>query len=230
MGNTLSGFKFYLFLKKKNDFVIRNSTNNNTELTCEGFPRSANSYAYHYIEYWNKNIIMARHIHLAGQILFSIKKKIPTIVLIRHPLDAIASLSIGYPRLNINIITWSYYNFYKNIYRYRSNIVISNFDSSTKTMNDIIKRVNKKYKRSFIPGVSDAKLKNKIFHHLSLHAKSTNKPELIGIPSKIKSIKKTQKHSSIKSCKYYSQCESIYKKLTTMNITNLDNEKNSLPL
>lgn len=59
---------------------------------CEGFPRSANSFAVSAFEHaQDEKLSIAHHNHVPAPILNAVRRGLPTIVLIRDPVDAVVS-------------------------------------------------------------------------------------------------------------------------------------------
>ena len=96
------------------------SVNRNTQLVIEGFPRSANTFA---VGAFRKTqpikLQIAHHMHVPAQILRAVHWKIPTIVLIRNPKDAVVSLVMYDRQISINQALQCYVSFYKAIYFYK---------------------------------------------------------------------------------------------------------------
>lgn len=65
-----------------------------TDLCLEGFPRSANTYAYQLLKVSNPQFKIAHHTHSIANIKLALKYRIPTFVLIRAPIDALTSAVI----------------------------------------------------------------------------------------------------------------------------------------
>src|SRR5689334_19049404 len=66
-----------------------------TEIVIEGFPRSANTFAVVAFRLaQQREIEIAHHLHAAAQIKHAINLKVPVIVLIREPSDAILSVAV----------------------------------------------------------------------------------------------------------------------------------------
>ena len=70
------------------------STNKDTQICIEGFPRSGNTYSVSAFKLANKGIKISHHLHVPAQVLLAVQYQIPTIVVIRNPLDAVTSLLI----------------------------------------------------------------------------------------------------------------------------------------
>ncbi len=65
-----------------------------TDITIEGFPRCANSFAvqaFRSANDVNRPLRIATHLHSTANVVQSIRLKIPTVVLIRNPGDALVS-------------------------------------------------------------------------------------------------------------------------------------------
>lgn len=62
-----------------------------TDVCIEGFPRSGNSYAVHLVQHYFGGIEIAHHTHRVAALKMAANRKIPTIVLLRNPVEAVAS-------------------------------------------------------------------------------------------------------------------------------------------
>lgn len=65
--------------------------NSKREICIEGYPRSANSFVFHSLMIINPYIKIAGHTHTIANIKSAFKYNIPVYILIRKPIDAIAS-------------------------------------------------------------------------------------------------------------------------------------------
>jgi len=122
-----------------------------TRITIEGYPRSANTYAVYAFKHvnelqWNE---IGHHLHVQAQVLRSIKYKIPVILLIRHPLEAVRSLVVRHDFIPVDEALEDYFRFYSDLYPLRENFVIADFDRATKHFGDIVKQVNQKFSSDF---------------------------------------------------------------------------------
>jgi len=76
-------------LKKKNRTLIVNTKH---DICIEAYPRTANTFSVLMVEQCAKSpVLLAHHMHSAGQIRLSKKYNIPLIILIRRPIDCIVS-------------------------------------------------------------------------------------------------------------------------------------------
>ncbi|GMR06418.1 MAG: hypothetical protein BMS9Abin25_1012 [Gammaproteobacteria bacterium] len=123
----------------------------NTRITIEGYPRSANTFAVYAFKHvnemqWNE---VAHHLHVQAQITRSIKYKIPVILLIRHPLEAVRSLVVRHDFIPVDEALEDYYRFYNDLYSLKDGFVVAHFDMVTNHYGEIIEQVNKKFSSEF---------------------------------------------------------------------------------
>jgi hypothetical protein len=124
---------------------------NGTEIIIEGFPRSANTFAVVAFEFaQEKDFHIAHHLHVEAQILRGVKLKLPVIVLIRHPVDAINSLMIMHP-YSVQQYAKRYVEFYTAVSLVRKCIVLAEFREVTDNFGKVINRVNARFSARFKP-------------------------------------------------------------------------------
>jgi len=140
-----------------------------TDIVIEGYPRSANSFA---LEAFiaaqkkggsSKEPKIATHLHSPAQIVMASKFEIPSLVLIRKPLDAISSWRAyelenlhhsatpqdKMAEYDIKIFIKYYIWFYKRIFPYRDCFVLAHFDQVTKDFGSIIHQINNQFNTTF---------------------------------------------------------------------------------
>lgn len=126
-----------------------------TDLCIEGFPRSANSFAVGAVEHAQPGpLSIAHHNHVPAPILNAVRRGLPTVVLIRDPVDAVVSnrglqLQIGaregrempqYVPYERQLRTWIAW--YERVWPVRDQIVVAPFEVVTDDMGRIIDAVN----------------------------------------------------------------------------------------
>ena len=127
------------------------SVDKDTQLVIEGFPRSANTFA---VGAFRKTqpikVRIAHHMHVPAQIIRAVRWKIPTIVLIRHPKDAVVSLVMYDPQISISQALKCYVSFYQAISFCRSHYVVASFEEAIDNYSKIIQKINNKFDTKFI--------------------------------------------------------------------------------
>ena len=138
--NSLLFCLFYFLVKNKYRVV-----NKNTQFVLEGFPRSANTFSYVALKDVHPNLNIAHHLHLPIQIILGVKRKIPVVVLIREPKDAILSLLLRDSRMNLDSAIRNYVSFYKIAIKFRDDIIVADFNDVIVDFNIIIAKINLKF-------------------------------------------------------------------------------------
>ena len=174
----------FVYLKKTSREL---AVGDQTDIVIEGFPRSGNSFAVSAFRAAQfQPVSIAHHLHAPAQIILGSRKKIPTLVVIRKPADAVISLKA----LNIECHALSlapcyslslkqllkhYILFYLNIFAYRNHYVLGVFDEVTNDFGAIIAKINQRFYTNFsIFEHSEPNVK-RIFAQGGLHTGPTNK-------------------------------------------------------
>lgn len=126
-----------------------NAIKNGVEIVIEGFPRSGNTFAVDAFRLaQGRDVLMANHLHAEAQILRGIKLKIPVIVLVRHPVDAITSLlyrNAGSARQYAK----RYIRFYTRVLLVCEQVVLADFSQVVEDFGEVIHLVNKRFSTEF---------------------------------------------------------------------------------
>jgi hypothetical protein len=121
-----------------------------TEIVIEGFPRSGNTFAVvAFRQAQQREIEIAHHLHAAAQIKRAAQLKVPTIILIREPSDAILSVVAKDQEVSISWALHSYIRFYSSVLPYLEKVVVAPFDTVTSDLASIIRDVNARYGTTF---------------------------------------------------------------------------------
>lgn len=91
---------------------------------------------------------MAHHMHLPAQITLGVKRKLPTLVLIRNPEDAITSLLMKQPQ-SVETALDHYISFYETTQDFSENIVLGHFDEVTTDFGAVITKMNERFGTDF---------------------------------------------------------------------------------
>ena len=123
-----------------------------TDIMIEGYPRSGNTFAVAAFIYAQnkagKNIKIARHRHEIAQVLLAIEYRIPTLLLIREPLEAVSSFIIR-EQVSPEFALKYYIYYYQHLMAVRKDIVIGEFIKVITNFGEIIKMINEKYGKKF---------------------------------------------------------------------------------
>ena len=133
-----------------------------TDICIEGFPRSANSFAVAAFRHaQDEPVGIAHHNHVPAPVLTAVRRGIPTIVLIRDPVEAVISfrgllLQIAatndeekafHIAFELRLKAWI--SFYETIKPVADRIVIAPFEEVTDDFGGVIDRVNERFGTAF---------------------------------------------------------------------------------
>lgn len=148
---------------KHRDCVVRRDT----EIVIEGYPRSANTYAtLAFLYAQERDVKIGHHLHVPAQIMRAVNWKIPAIVLIRHPRDAVLSLLVRYPYAGTERCLREYRMFYEAIYELRNNFVVVDFEQTTSGLSRAVERINQRFGTGFLPFVNTSDNRAAVFERI----------------------------------------------------------------
>jgi hypothetical protein len=135
-----------------------------TALVIEGFPRSGNSFAsaaFGLATEWK--VPRVSNTHLAGQVLLAVRRRLPTLVVIRRAGDAVPSLCVaaGYLRPAAGLREWL--RFYRAVEPVASSVLLATFDEVTTDFGAVVDRLNARFGTSFPPFVHDEETAAQVF-------------------------------------------------------------------
>lgn len=133
-----------------------------TDICIEGFPRSANSFAVGAFEHaQDEELSIAHHNHLPAPILNAVRRGLPTVVLIRDPVDAVISLrglqlqigAIEGKEMPMHVLytdrLWAWRSFYETVWPLREQVVIAPFKAVIEDFGRVIAAVNARFETDF---------------------------------------------------------------------------------
>lgn len=120
-----------------------------TQLVMEGFPRSANSFArVAFNRAQSERVRIANGLHVPAQVIRAARWRIPTLVLIRKPKDAVLSFAIRDP-ISVDQALRYYLSFYETVEEYRESYVLGLFEEVTEDFGQVIRRINHRFGTTF---------------------------------------------------------------------------------
>jgi len=142
---------FLLTRRFRNEWSQQLIVRHDTDIVIEGFGGSANSFSIRAFELaQHKHVTIAHHLHAAAQIIFGVRWGIPTLVLIRDPIDTIASLMSRGHVLSVRQTLVHYIRFYQTILPFKNGCVVGMFDEVVEDFGMVIRKVNKRFNSRFM--------------------------------------------------------------------------------
>lgn len=155
--------RLYHWIYRWRDGYVDRLVTDETDLCIEGFPRSANSFAVGAFEYaQDEKLSIAHHNHVPAPILNAVQRGLPTVVLIRDPVEAVISfralqlqtsdvsgtpspqLALSYPE---QLRAWT--AFYERIEFVREQVVVAPFERVIDDFGAVIDVVNERFGTAF---------------------------------------------------------------------------------
>lgn len=122
----------------------------NTQVVIEGYPRCANTFAYvAFTSCQPTPLNVAHHLHSLGQLRRGVQLKIPTLVLLREPSEAILSVTI---RKRLPSVDWAldeYIDFHQGVVELGDAVTLADFREVTGDFGLVIRRLNRRFGTQF---------------------------------------------------------------------------------
>lgn len=211
-------FRILSFKQKYKSLLV----NEDTDIVIEGYPRSANTFAVAAFEIaQGKSLKIARHTHAVAQIKRATHLKIPTLVIIREPAQAIISYVIREDNVTISLALKRYLTYYKAVSKVQNAFIIAEFRDITNNYGDVISRINKRFNTNFLLFEHTEENIKKTFQIVESmereHASGVLSESKVGRPSNERDSQKSALAKQLEHSKYKKQldtCEKLFQQLT----------------
>ena len=139
-------YNFYRLRPNYRDLLV----DRRTQIVIEGIPRSGNTFAVVAFEQAQRESVrIAHHLHMPAQVIRAAQWRIPTLLLVRKPKDAVLSWVIREPGVPIRQALKHYISFYEKAAEYRDALVEGFFEEVTRDYGAVVERVNAKFGTEF---------------------------------------------------------------------------------
>jgi hypothetical protein len=123
-----------------------------TEIVVEGYPRSGNTFAVAALQFaQERRLHIARHTHSPAQVMEAVRRRLPTLVLVREPRDAGISLVIREPAVSLERALKRYRKYHRRIYARRAGFVVATFSEVTSDFGPVVVRLNQRFGLALSP-------------------------------------------------------------------------------
>ena len=121
-----------------------------TAIVIDGFLRSGNTYSVAAFQVANGAAPhVAHHLHGGAHVLRAVRLRLPTVVLIRQPADAVSSYLVRRPTLTPDDALREYLDFYRTAWPARDGFVVAPFELVVSDFGAVTDRVNERFGTSF---------------------------------------------------------------------------------
>lgn len=143
-----NSFVYFSLMGSRNE-VRKLRARPNYDLVIEGFPRSANTTTVYALQYAHieQPIKIGHHLHVGAHIRFAVKHGIPCGVVIRKPLDCVASrIAMKGTQIYAAELFRDYISFLEVVEELRSHVVVYSFeDIVSGGVGPFVRDLNKRY-------------------------------------------------------------------------------------
>lgn len=145
------------------------------EIVIDGFPRSANTFSSRAFQFANPDVAASHHMHAPANILLAVRYGLPTVVVLRSPVDAVMSEVIRQPRkrLRRGLLEWS--SFYATVLPVLDRVVVAEFSTVTSDYAAVIQAVNRRFGTNFEPYHNSPESDEAVFASIEAGARSRGK-------------------------------------------------------
>lgn len=124
--------------------------NDDTQILIEGWPRSGNTFAEQAFRMSQPMPVrLAHHFHAPAQVIAAVRRGLPTLVLVRNPVDSVCSFVIRETAVTLTQALRSWLRFHEGIMDFRHDYIIGTFDQVTTDFGKVIQRVNTHFGTGF---------------------------------------------------------------------------------
>ena len=120
-----------------------------TDLVIEGYQSCGNTFARKAMEHANPSVRLATHTHSWANVARGLRLGKPVVVLLREPLDAVASHAVRMRLDDLGRELHRYHRFYRRVASVSGSVVVAPFEVTVNRFGDIIRAVNTRAATNF---------------------------------------------------------------------------------
>jgi hypothetical protein len=145
-----------------------------TDLVMEGYQSCGNTFARKAMEHANPGARIASHSHSWANVARGLKLGKPVVVLLRPPLEAVASHAVRMRLDDLDRELRRYHRFYRRAASVADRVVLAPFDMTVDRFGEVIDRVNIRFSTRFnVFDHTDPVAKAEVFEEMEREALST---------------------------------------------------------
>lgn len=138
-----------------------------TEIVIEGYPRSANSFTVAAFDMAQERAVdIVHHLHSPAVIHWAVRRRLPVMVLVRKPVDAVASLLMRSPFMTADRLLKDYVRFFSRVIPVKDRVLIVRFEEAVDDLGAVVQRCNARFGTSFVVPEMTAAYKERCFARL----------------------------------------------------------------
>ncbi|MGH9085641.1 MAG: glycosyltransferase [Acidimicrobiales bacterium] len=120
-----------------------------TELVIEGFPRSGNTFAHFATLAAEPGAVITSRVHTPSQVKLAVRRRVPTLLTVRDPLDSIASTIVAAPHVPARTLLLEYIHHYEQLVPLLDDVVVATFNEITTDYGVVMDALNERFGLGF---------------------------------------------------------------------------------
>lgn len=185
-----------------------------SELCIEGFPRSGNTFLVAAIQRWNPGLRIAHHSHLAASARHAITHGIPTVILIREPAEAVASVMVWDGRVTPSVGLLAYTSFYRSLGDAGQKALLVPFRDAVKRPDAVVRALNDAFDLDIQWSAFSAEEEKAIKGYLQRHdVRNDREATQSSLPNEGKKTPKIRAREQIRASRLYHRAHSTWERL-----------------
>lgn len=194
-------------------------TNKATQLCIEGYPSSANSFCYHLFKCLLPELNYSHHTHSFANISLALKYNIPSLILIRNPLDCISSRVARFEN-NAQYCLIEYLDFYQRVQKVMSSehILLIEFGEMINQTEEVLLAFDKHLIWETKSENTEELIKRAKTRMKNSQQKLGKRMDNVSLPNKERQAKKNEIKQKVKSFPEYKLSEDIYHSLIQSSV------------
>lgn len=196
-----------------------------TDLVIESYQSCGNTFARKAMEHANPEARIASHSHSWANVARGLRLRKPVVVLMRHPLDAVASHAVRMRLDDLDRELRRYHRFFRRATGVAGSVVLAPFDVTVDRFGDVIAAVNDRFSTRFnLFEHSDAAAKAEVFAEMEREALSSpselDRLWRIARPSADRAAAAGEMKARLTSGRHrpaLARCEAVYERLLELS-------------
>jgi hypothetical protein len=145
-----------------------------TDVVIESYQSCGNTFARKAMEHANPQARIASHSHSWANVARGLQLRKPVVVLMRHPLDAVASHAVRMRLDDLDRELHRYHRFFSRVAGVADAVVLAPFEVATDRFGDVIREVNARFSTGFnVFDHTDPAAKAEVFAEMDREAASS---------------------------------------------------------
>jgi hypothetical protein len=190
----------------------------NTDLCVEGYPSSANTFAYNLFKVLRPRITYAHHTHTIANLRRAEQHDVPALVLFRDPEDAVPSFASRF-RLNTVEAGLRYIDYYSYVLKNLNRVLLVSFEEMTQDTTTAVDRFTAWSGcdfGSFEPDKMEEDVFERIEEWTRKHGRNARKhgrSAKVSFPREEREARKEELRSELEKTSVFQGCRSVYESL-----------------